>query len=100
MADLNQQLRQGALESDGLAAEAGQASVVVERLTRLAAVLSASVESASAEAHRRLDLLEGRLATAEGELAQENGTAVGALQGILTSATDVHGQAGRLLDRV
>lgn len=100
MADLNEQLRQGALESDGLAAEAGQATFVVERLIRLAGLLSTSVEGASAEAHRRLDLLEGRLAAAEGELAQENGAAVGALQGILSSATQVHGQAGKLLDRV
>jgi DNA-binding TFAR19-related protein (PDSD5 family) len=100
MADLNEQLRQGATESDGLAAEAGQATFVVDRLIRLASQLSASVEGASAEAHRRLDLLEGRLAAAEGELAQENGAAVGALQGILSSATHVHGQASKLLDRV
>jgi uncharacterized protein YukE len=100
MADLNEQLRQGAIESDGLAAEASQASFVVERLIRLAGLLGASIEGATGEAHRRLDLLEGRLSTAEGELAQENGAAVGALQGILASASQVHGQAGKLLERV
>jgi hypothetical protein len=100
MADLNEQLRQGATESDGLAAEASQATFVVERLIRLAGLLSASVDGATGEAHRRLDLLEGQLTAAEGELVQQNGAAVGVLQGILTSATEVHGRAGKLLERV
>jgi septation ring formation regulator EzrA len=100
MADLNELLRQGAAEADGLAAEADRAQEVVDRLRKLSAGLAATVEAGSTEAHLRLDQLAARLNAGEGELADQNAGAVASLQGLLASAVQVRGQAGHLLERV
>jgi hypothetical protein len=100
MADLNELLREGAAETEGLAAESARARQTVDRLLRLSAGLSAAVEAGSGEAHRRLDQLAARLHAAEQELGHENAAAVASLQGLQASALQVRGQAGHFLERV
>ena len=100
MADLNDLLRQGAAETEGLAAESARARQTVERLLRLSAGLSAAVETGGGEAHRRLDQLAARLQAAEQELGHENAAAVASLHGLQASALQVREQAGHFLERV